>query len=106
MARKLPAIVCKLTYVHDAWIVGSLADPQVDVKVVRDIDVIVPFRNWQQAAQLIPESAEPNSFGGWKFTSEGKTIDVWPGDLDWLMVNFACKSVWHPRTNTLFERVE
>jgi len=38
---------------------------------------------------LIPKDAKPNTFGGWKFNvmMDGYqiTIDVWPGDLGWLM---------------------
>lgn len=68
--RVLPRIVNQICMLHDAWIVGRNMNP------VRDYDVIVAFFNWKEVAVLIPIDANPNSFGGWKFTDEGKSVDV------------------------------
>jgi len=38
----LPALVCKLSHGHEAWIVGSAADPEGAPAQVRDYDVLVP----------------------------------------------------------------
>ena len=94
----LPSLVCKLTHAHEAWVVGSAAKPDADHATVRDYDVLVPLTHWQNAAMLIPEDAKPNTFGGWKCVSEGREVDVWPGDLAWLMTNRAASWAWHPRT--------
>lgn len=94
----LPALVCKLTHGHEAWVVGSAADPDCDQSKVRDYDVLVPLTHWQAAAMLIPPDATPNTFGGWKCQSEGREVDVWPGELAWLLTNSAAQWAWHPRT--------
>lgn len=49
---------------------------------------------------LIPSDAIPNTFGGWKCQSEGREVDVWPGDLSSLFTNHLCRDAWHPKTNT------
>jgi len=77
--RKLPELVCKLTYVCDAWIIGSAADP--DKTDPRDYDLVVPYNKWKEASSLIPSDARRNTFGGWKCISEGKEVDVWPDDI-------------------------
>ncbi len=94
----LPSLVCKLTHAHEAWVVGSAANPEADHATVRDYDVLVPLTHWQNAAMLIPVDAKPNTFGGWKCVSEGREVDVWPGDLASLMTNRAASWAWHPRT--------
>ena len=104
MSHVLPALVSKIVFAHEAWIVGSAAKPSVDFKKVRDYDVLVPYSHWQQACMLIPSDAKPNTFGGFKFMSEGREVDCWPGDLGWLMVNSCSKWAWHPRTNARWRR--
>lgn len=96
--RKLPTLVLKLTHGHEAWVVGSAAAPGADLATVRDFDVLVPYGEWQRAALLLPSDAKPNSFGGWKCQSEGREVDVWPGDLGWLLTNKASQWAWHART--------
>lgn len=100
MSHIMPALVHKLTYGHDAWVVGSAANPDADLSKVRDYDILVSMNNWREAALLISENATVNTFGGWKCQSEGKEVDVWPGDLAWLLTNAVVKYAWHPRTNT------
>lgn len=94
MASKLPKLVLDMTAAHDAWIVGSAANPNIDNP--RDYDVIVPFSEWQKACMLIPSDAKPNHFGGWKCISEGKEVDVWPGDIGWIMQKPQSLYIWHP----------
>jgi hypothetical protein len=102
MSHKLPKLVCSLTHNFDAWIVGSAAD--IKNSSPRDYDVIVPFSQWGPASQMIPPDAKPNTFGGWKCMSEGVEVDVWPGELGWLMAKPKSKYVWHPATNTRYAR--
>jgi len=99
MSTPYPKLVAALSHMHDAWVVGSAADP--NNKVPRDWDVMVPFSQWNAAAQLIPSDASVNTFGGWKVkTANGDEIDVWPGELGTLMQNARAKYAWHIRTNT------
>lgn len=93
MASKYPKLVLALTHAHDAWIVGSGADP--DNEIPRDYDVVVPFSNWQEASMLIPMDAAPNHFGGWKCMSEQVEVDVWPGDIGWIMQRPQMKYIYH-----------
>lgn len=102
MARRLPLLVNKICYAHDAWIIGGACIQETP----KDYDIAVPFANWFGAAMLIPSEAQPNSFGGWKFTSEGFLVDIWPCDLAWLLQNHMVKDIWHPRTGAKFKRVE
>ncbi len=95
MARSLPPIVLALTHNFEAWIIGSAANP--NVKDPRDIDVVVPHSRWNDAAYAIPKNAKVNSFGGWKFIDDGIEIDVWPGELSFLMVNEMAAWLWQPR---------
>ncbi len=46
--KDLPPIARKLVLVHDAWIVGSAAN--IEVITPRDVDILVPFREWYRAA--------------------------------------------------------
>lgn len=112
MSATLPRIVLALTHNHRAWIVGSAADPKN--KDPRDYDVIVPYSEWGAAAHLILSNAEVNSFGGWKLSVKFGykknvsrmfkaavrwiEIDVWPGELSWVMERPQCMYAWSPAT--------
>lgn len=100
--RILPSIVSKLCYSADAWIVGSAASPDLKTDDPRDWDVAVPFSEWHVASSLIPRDANPNSFGGWKFTSEGNEVDVWPCDLALFMTYAIVTCLWHPKSGKRF----
>jgi hypothetical protein len=103
MARMLPPIVSKLCFMFDAWIVGSAA--KEGVIEPRGYDIIISFSNWPKAATLIPASAKPNTFGGWKFFDEGEKVDVWVGDLaDFLSIGKA-DAIWHPRSGKRYSCV-
>lgn len=97
--RVLPALVAQLVTIYDAWIIGSGAIKDADLSALRDFDVLVPWDQWKYAAILIPAEAKPNTFGGWKATSEGRTVDIWPGDLVWTMQSHMFRAAWHPKTN-------
>lgn len=102
--KHLSRIVTKFS-IFDAWIVGSAAAPDCNYETVRDIDVLVPFSHWKEAALLIPPDAKPNTFGGWKFVSDGKEIDVWPGELGWVMSNAAAKWALHLKSGTRITKI-
>lgn len=93
-----PRLVSQFVTNFDAWIVGSAAEPNATLETVRDYDILVPFAYWQQAAILIPKDAIVNTFGGWKCQSDGKSIDIWPGDLSWLLTHARVKIAWHPKS--------
>jgi hypothetical protein len=101
--KSLPPTVSKLTHGFDAWVVGSAADPNNDNP--NDFDVQVPYSTWGQACFLIPKDAKVNSFCGFKFEEDGVTIDVWPGELGWIVQRPACKWVWHPKTGIFLTRI-
>lgn len=94
----LPSLVCKLVYAHDAWVVGSGANPISDVKELRDWDVVVPFSKWQEAAMLIPKNSRPNTFGGWKCRDSGCDADVWPDDIGMVLSNRPSEWAWSHKT--------
>lgn len=108
--RQVPQIVAQLTHGFEAWVVGSAARKDTDLSKVRDFDILVPFSQWVGAAMLIPADAKPNTFGGWKFNTVMNgyqiVIDVWPGDLGWLMCNDMAKAAWHPRSGARLVKVE
>jgi len=101
--KSLPSVVKKLTHGFDAWIVGSAADPNNDDP--NDYDVQVPYSSWGQACFLIPPNARVNSFCGFKFEEDGHSIDVWPGELGWILQRPACKWAWHPKTGIFITKV-
>ena len=102
MSRDLPELVAKLCYSCDGFIVGGGAvqdDP-------RDYDVVIPFSEWNNAAMLIPETARPNSFGGWECKSEGYQVDVWPAELSKLMTYHKMTALWHPKSRSKYKKIE
>ena len=96
MSSLLPKLVLDLAFTCDGWIVGSAADPLNSEP--RDYDIIIPFSSWQNACMFIPPNAVPNHFGGWKCMSENIEVDVWPGELSWIMQNNRMKYVYHPKS--------
>lgn len=100
--KTLPELVVRITSSFDAWIVGSAADPSN--KDPRDYDVQVPYSQWGKACLLIPKDAKVNTFGGFKCISEGKEVDIWPGELGWVMTRPMSKWVWHPASGIRYLR--
>lgn len=99
--QPMPRAVLALTHNHDAWIVGGAANP--DNANPRDWDVIVPHYEWGKAAHLIPLDATVNSFGGWKFTQNSQVVDVWPGDLGWILQRPKLVWAFHPASGRRFK---
>lgn len=95
MSTNLPKVVAMLVNHHEAWVVGSAADPKN--RNPRDWDIIVPFSTWQAACALIPFYAHPNTFGGWKWQDGEFEIDCWPGELGWLFQSPRARFAWQPR---------
>jgi len=88
----LPRIVYQMC-VHGGLIVGSQAKRLAGESLggdPNDWDVIVPLEKWQTIALLIPSTAKPNKFGGWRFKADSVEIDVWPGSVMEYLTN--CKS--------------
>ncbi len=87
----LPRLVY-LMCVHGALIVGSQAKRLMGEDIDgNDYDLLVPLDKWQTIALMIPRDAEPNKFGGWRFTDDkGNEIDVWPDTLQNYLMN--CKT--------------
>lgn len=100
--KRLPRVIAALTHNFGAWVVGSAANP--DVENPRDWDVVVPLSRWNEAAALVPPNARPNSFGGWKFRCGPYEVDVWPGELSWVLDRPATRFAWNPASGALFER--
>lgn len=102
----LPFTVRNFVTFHDAWIVGSAALPLLDNKRLRDIDVMIPYHCWAAAAGLIPNNAVKNTLGGWKYTEDDVTVDVWPDTLDHLASSSMFYAAWHPHSNIRIVRLE
>lgn len=96
---EFPSLVAKLTHVFGAWIIGSAAEPGIELSSVRDFDVVVPLEQWYLAAALIPMTALSNTYGGWKVETEtGVSVDIWPDDIGRLLLNSKCTIAWHPKS--------
>lgn len=87
----LPRVVYQMC-VHGALLVGSQAKKLMgEVEESNDYDLLVPLEKWQTIALLIPADAQPNKFGGWRFTDDkDNEIDVWPDTLQNYLQN--CKT--------------
>lgn len=85
----LPHLVRLLCLNHEAWIVGGGARVLAGLEPgpPRDFDVLVPHWQWGPASKLIPRGSPANSFGGFKVTADGIEIDVWQGDIGWLLAH-------------------
>lgn len=49
--------------------------------VDHDWDIMIPFSKWIFVEGIIPQTAKPNRFLGWRFSKNGVEFDVWPDDL-------------------------
>ena len=89
----------------NGWIVGSAANPQKNILQVKDVDVIIPFSEWNKVTGLIPNNAVKNSYGGWKYIEDGITVDVWTDDLNHFMNSSNPEYLWQPRNNFRYKRL-
>lgn len=101
--KMLPRVVYQMC-VHGALMAGSQARKMAGEDVEpNDYDLLVPLEKWQTIALMIPETAKPNKFGGWRFfaheplstgvtfrsggvtftagTPETVEVDVWPDSV-------------------------
>ena len=99
----MPKLIKNLCMIHRAMIIGGAANPENN-EPPRDYDIIIPFSKWKQIMIFIPADATPNSYGGWKFKTEGTEVDIWPGEVDWIMENPLLEWIWIPASNTVFRR--
>lgn len=105
MSHKLPKLILDISVVskHQSFIVGSAADPNINNP--RDFDIIVPFSTWNEVCMLIPKDAVPNTFGGWKCKSGESIVDVWPGELNNVIIAEMFKYAWEPYSNTRIKKM-
>lgn len=100
MSHKYPKEVSLLANMYDAWIIGGAAIEDNP----RDYDVYVPMKFWREASALIPREAKINTFGGFKFISEGKEVDVWTGEMADMFSSVYFRAALHPRTGILITK--
>jgi len=103
--NELPVSIKYMVQHHNAWIVGSAANPKENILKVKDIDVIIPFSEWHKVTGLIPKNARKNDYGGWKYVEEGQTVDVWPDDLNHFMNSAVPEYLWQPRYKIRYKKV-
>lgn len=107
MTPTLPSWVRAICTNHDAWIVGGGANPYL-TEPPRDWDVLVPFDQWNVVAAALSNNhpgAGLNSFGGIKVTSATEAVDIWPGDLSFVMRQAKARWAWHPPTDTRISKL-
>lgn len=84
---KAPQLVKILCYQYEAWIMGGAARVIAlnRGEPIKDWDILVPAIWWPRACMLITKGTPANSFGGFKVVEDGVDIDVWAGDVGWLL---------------------
>ncbi len=102
----LPRSVKYMVQHYNVWIAGSAADPASNIDKVKDLDIIIPFEEWNQITGLIPKDAKMNSYGGWRYTEDNILIDVWPDNLNNFMSSSFPKHIWQPRYNIRYLKVK
>ena len=97
IAPRLPPIAYKIASVYGAWVVGGAcleSNP-------KDVDLMVPLNQWYLAAPLVPASARPTVFGGWKWVEGDITVDCWPDSLSRLVTRIRFQAAYSPSTGTM-----
>ncbi len=122
--KQLPTSVKLFVERCDAFIVGSAANPNAHLNepdavatnpytgiCVNDIDVVIPFHKWDIACIIIASANDQeqnwptlNVYGGLKFVDDGKTVDVWPSDLNKYLLSSLVEYVWSPKFNLRYVR--
>lgn len=100
--NQLPRMVRLICSLSNAWLVGSSADPKNPSP--KDYDIAVPFQDWRRISALIPKDSKTTMFGGWKFVSDGKVVDVWPDDIINIFSCSKCDWMWQPIKNIRIQR--
>lgn len=106
--KDLPKDITAIVFLGSgSWICGSVADPS-KVGPFKDYDIIVPHREWTSVSQLLAINMKFIRFtryGGISGTIDGDhIIDVWPDDIDKLMLLPLPMHLWHPKSMTLWSR--
>lgn len=122
--KQLPTSVKLFVERCDAFIVGSAASLEAEIdgpNAISDIDVIIPFHNWNIACLIIQNAISKsqlctpvpklNVYGGIKFLdvdgSQSRfTIDVWPSDLNKFMTSRIPEFLWNPKYDLRYFRYE
>lgn len=81
-------VAIKSFAVQGCWLIGGavrymLGDTD---ELPRDWDIVCPFYLWANVAVTLPKNAAANSFGGLKFVSDGVEIDIWPGEIENVLI--------------------
>lgn len=101
--NRLPRLVRLICSNSGAWLVGSSADPaNPDPK---DYDIAVSFKSWGEVALLIPKDARPTLYGGWKFVSDSKEVDMWPDEIINIFLCSKCEWMWQPQFNIRISKI-
>lgn len=94
----LPPMVRQWLIDHEAWVIGSAVDWCLrggGGKRPRDIDILVPPKNWQAACRTITTTGVHSVhfrltiFGGLKFKIDDVEVDVWPQHIEELLAMHA-----------------
>lgn len=109
MSNLLPREVLCLVTAGDGWIIGSAANPDTDLKNVRDFDLFIPHVSWLKVAPIVAMMQKDNtvvinSFGGWKIklNSTHYEIDVWPDSMERLVLHTT--NFWQPHRGIRLHR--
>ncbi len=97
MKCSYPKIVSLLGTLCDAWLVGSTItedDP-------KDYDLFVPISKWKYTVQLLPKEVTLNTYGGFKFQDNDKTIDMWTDEFETLFMSQYFKQALHLKSGKL-----
>ncbi len=100
--NRLPRIARLICGQYNAWLVGSSADPNNNKP--KDYDIAVSFSDWPKVALLIPKDARPTLYGGWKFISDKKEVDVWPAEIIDIFLCSKCDWMWQPQYNVRIKK--
>lgn len=100
---KYPELVTKLTTLCDGWLIGSSANPSVELP--RDFDVFIPLKHWLLASNFIPKDAKINSLGGFKCVSGGIEVDVWTGNFEDIVSSNYFSFAYQPKTGIRINRI-
>jgi hypothetical protein len=103
--KDLPITAEVICCEYGGWIVGTSAKPDADIKLVNDIDIIVPHHQWRKVGKIAAAAgARVNKHGGCRFVEDGVEIDVWPDTLANNMIMPQQSYVWYPKLDIRFGR--
>lgn len=87
--NKLPKTVHDWLWLYKSWIVGSGVSWYINdlEKMPKDLDIVIPTVYWNDACKLLDKSIiiKTNTFGGFKTTLDGISVDFWPENIEDLL---------------------